>query len=522
MADFKPSDKRHPLYDENLDSWTLFRDSVKGGETFITDANLYSHRLEDSTDYDERLERAYFLNFCDTIPQTYNSYIFKEHIERPSDPVLEFFRKDCDGRGNSLTEFIKKAGYFASVYGVVHILISTPPKPTTTSGIITKAQEKELNIQPRCSIILPTELVDWSIDDNGKFRWVLIQNTYYRDVDPTIDRSTETQYRLITREDWKILTEDGETFKFDEGEESAGTNELGEIAIVSLYHKNIDDNKIGESLLKDIVYINRAILNWCSCIDEQIERQTFSQLVVPDDGTLADEAESGRDPLHQIGTSSIWTFSGDANHPPAFISPNVENIQTIWKLVVDHIKEIYRLARLMGSSEDMYASSSGRSAQMGFMSVNSALADKAQSYQKAENEISKFAYIILGQSDVSGYVDVKYPDTFDVAVLSEELDSHIKVMERNFSPTLNKEMQKNIARRSLPLASQIVKAAIEGEIDSGDGRVEPLTGAGTADEDVEKDGQGNTNTRLGDTHGTKADLDKRESQKRSNADLEEK
>ena len=82
MADIKLSERKHPLYEDNIDLWELYLNASKGGDDFINSDNLFSHRLEDSEDYDERLERGYYLNFCDTIPRIYNSYIFKKNIER--------------------------------------------------------------------------------------------------------------------------------------------------------------------------------------------------------------------------------------------------------------------------------------------------------------------------------------------------------------------------------------------------------------------------------------------------------
>lgn len=512
----KLSERTHPLYDENLDLWNLYFSAAKGGENFITDVNLFSHRLEESTDFNERLERAYFLNFCDTIPSLINSFIFKENIERPTtdNEILSYFRTDVNNRGLSITDFVKRAGYFASVFGVVHALITTPSSPTGKT--LTKAQVRDLGIRPKATLVYPSQLVDWSLDSEGAYNWVIIKSIYYRDTDPTKEREEEEHYKIITREKWWVEDEDGNKIKYEDGRDSQGINTLGLVPMATLYHKNIDDNKIGESILKDIVYINRSILNWCSCVDEQIERQTFSQLVVPDDGTLANEDEAGEDPLHQIGTSSIWTFPGDANHPPNFISPNVENINTVWKLVVDHIKEIYRLAGLVGSSEDMFASRSGRQSQYGFVSVNSSLTDKSYSYQVFENEISKLVYLLSGE-DIENYKEVKYPTSFDVTALADELDSNIKIMERNFSPSLNKQLQKNIARRSIPTATNEVMKEVETEIDKGDGIVEPLKTIGNP---IDKSADsGNPNTKLGDSFTTNNDKIKKETSKRSNEDL---
>jgi hypothetical protein len=375
---------------------------------------------------------------------------------------------------------------------------------------ISKREANDMELTPFCTLIRPNQLKDWSIASDGTLNWVIIESTFRRDLDPTKEREIETHYKVITREKWWVEDANGEKVKYEEGEPNAGTNELGEVPLVTLYHKQMDEYIVGESILKDIVYINRAVLNWCSCVDEQIERQTFSQLVVPDDGTLAEASETGDDPLHKVGTSSIWTFNSTAGHPPQYISPNVENISVIWKITIDHIKEIFRLAGLVGTSDDMYSSRSGRAAQMGFLGVNSALADTSKGYQEFENKISILAYKQLDQ-DVSKYEKVEYPVTFDLTSLSEELNSYFDVLERNFSETLNKTIMKDISRKAVPLAPQTIRTTVESEIDAGDGIVtspKNVMAESSQDEDAEKDGDGNKlNSDLGKTFRTKDQLD---------------
>jgi len=494
LGDIQISQRKHPLYSDNISLWNLYISAAKGGEKFTEDpSNLFTHRLEDGTDYDERSSRSYFLNFCDTLPKIFNSYIFKEIIERSPDEILSYFRANTNGRNLSITDLTKRAGYYSSVFGVIHALVTLP---VSTKKPLTKAQAKESKLSPIVALIKPSDLIDWSVDSNGNLNWIVIKRAYYRDEDISAERKKEDHYLVYTAEKWWIEDEDGNKVQLGKGEESSGPNPLGYIPLVTMYHSTMEDNRVGESLLKDIVYINRAILNWCSCVDEQIERQTFSQLVVPDDGTLAEKNEDGDDPLHQIGTSSIWTFPGDAKNPPAFISPNVENLQTIWTLIIDHIKEIYRLARLIGSSEDMYSSTSGRSKQLGFMSVNAALSEKAATYQQFENDISKIVYDILGE-DITKFTPAKYPTTFDILSLQEELDTTIKIMTCNFSPTLNKTLEKHLSRKALPYITDDIKKEIEDEIESGTGEVNYIVPNSitpdNSDEGVEKGGQGNPN-----------------------------
>jgi hypothetical protein len=508
----KLADREHPAYSEQIDKWELYRNAVDGGDKFINRDNLFSHRLEDSEDYEERLERAYFLNFCELIPNLYNDYIFKERIGRSSDDDLYEFRKNVDRKYNDVSSFVSKAGFFSKVYGVVHALVDAPSgQQNDAFAKLTKANDTK--IYPYCTLIHPTDLVDWSLDADGKFNWVILKSLYYNDADPKKDREEQTLYKLISKDEWYIEDEDGNTPKFDEeGRETSGNNSLGFVPIVSLYSKDLEDDKIGKSLLKDIVNINRIIFNWCSCIDEQIERQTFSQLVIPDDGTKAEESESGDDPLYRISTSSIWTFPSDSTHPPSFIAPETESIKTIWNLVVDHIKEIFRIAGLLGASEDMYVSRSGRAAQMGFMSVNSSLANTAKLYEKFENEISIIAKLYINEAKVQDYDYVVYPRSFDLDALQDQVDMYFKIMERNFSSTLNKFMMKEIARRSIPLATQGIKSVVEDEIESGEGRIDSLQGTWTNIEDEESKipDDGNPNSNLGKTFRTKNQLETEE------------
>lgn len=496
-------DREHDLYKDNYNNWILYRDAAKGSTDFMV-ANLKSHRLEDSEDYQERQDRLYYLNFCDTIPKIFNSYIFRHRIERSADTDLDPFRISVDGKNTPIGNFVKRCGYLASVYGVIHAIVDI----TQSSKIApTKADIKSEGIQPFCKIILPTQLKDWSVDDKGNYNWIVIEFEYYDDIDPTKERLSTTYYKVITRTEWWIENEDGDKVSsFPDGTQASGTNDLGVVPIATMYHTEIDDDKVGESILKDIVHINIAILNWCSCMDEMIERQTFSQLVMPDNGGLAESEEDGQDPLNVISTSSITTFPYDSSHPPAFISPNTDNLNTIWKLALDHVKEIYRLAGLQGGTSDLYTSRSGRQSQMSFLGVNSTLKEKAASYEKFENDISKLAYLQLGK-EVGLYTDVVYPNSFDIVALEEELDSVIKIMEKNFSTTLNKELQKNIARKSITLPNNLM-SDIEAEIDKSDGIVEA---AKSVSFEQELNGQGNINSNQPDSFKSNDTFSKEES-----------
>lgn len=514
MADVNYSQRTHPYYDDSITNWTLYKDASKGGKEFIEN-NIFTHRLEDSDDFADRKERGYYLNFCDTMPSIYNSYIFRDNIERKPDDILNNFRDNVDGKNTNINEFIKQAGYWSSVYGVCHVIVDVPDMVTTKSSV-SRADVKSNNLYPYASIIHPTQMRDWSVDRYGAFNWVIIEYDYLADSDPDKERETQKHYKLITREEWKIVDGDGNPIKFEDGSPSNGTHDLGRVPIVTIYNKKNEDDKVGESMLKDIVHINILILNWCSLIDEQLSRNCFSQLVIPDRGEIANSVRGGSEnPLVTVGSSSVFTFDGESRHPPQFITPNVEAITTIWRITADHIKEIYRLGGLISGTGDLSAPASGRSTQMGFLYTNSALAEKARMYQMFENELGKLVYLHSGKN-VEDYENVQYPTKFDLTALAEELDANMQIMERNFSPTLNKTIQKELARKVVPLALPTVRKTIEDEIESGDGIVDPVksNNVDPLENGLEKSGNPNLN-KLADVNRTSEQNEEEKSQHRT-------
>jgi len=478
------SEKSHPKYDDLVSSWEFFLQSVKGGSDYTEGDNLFSHRLESQEDdFTNRKDRAYYLNFCDAICSMYTHYIMKEAIERPADTNLEEFRNNIDLAGNDINVFMTRVGYMSSFYGHIHVLVDMPSDETINS--MTKKDLKDKRINPYCKIITPISLKDWSLDSNDVLNWIVVEESEYNDADPNSKREEISTYKLITRDEWRVEDEKGNNLR-------SGPNNLGEVPLITCYHKDIfGDKMVGESLIKDIAYVNRIIFNWCSCIDEMIERQTFSQLVVPDNGFLTNEEGGGGSPLKRIGTSSIWTFPADSSNPPKFISPDTDNITVIWDLIVAHVREIHRLAGLTGVSEDIYtAQRSGRSQQYGFLNISTSLAAKARNLEIAENRINNFAYKWLSKTPET-YRNVVYPKKFEVEGLAQSITETFTIVEREVSKRLNKELLKKLAAKALPTATEDVKGEIDKEIEAGDGTIVPIQVAqGGLDPNAVSDGEG--------------------------------
>jgi hypothetical protein len=201
-----------------------------------------------------------------------------------------------------------------------------------------------------------------------------------------------------------------------------------------------------------------------------IERQTFSQLVMPGDPheELHELSESG-DPLKALGTASIFTFPADAGQPPQFISPDRQQIDVIWKMIENHKDLIYELAGLgtVGSSSKFLSQRSGLSQAYQFLSINSSLAKKASKLERAENNINRLVLQWKGKEDNDEKVE--YPSQFDVLSLTDTMQTAFQIAAQNFSTTLNIELLKNLAKKAAPVLPEETLNKIYEEIEKNEG-----------------------------------------------------
>lgn len=457
-------DRTHPDYDLYLDFYKLLYASYKGGNEYMqfVDDYLIQHRLENATDYKTRKERAYFLNYCKRVVEAYTNFIFKEEIVRSDNPMLKAFFKNADGKGGSFTSVMQKISSLSSVYGFMDAIVDAP---VSDKERLTRRDVKEQKSLPYVVLRNPIETTDWSFDEWGVLNWVLYKYVFYNDADPTVARDTENVYRykIITRDTWEDFT-DAESIR-------SGSNSLKEVFVHRCYNR-IDGGVVGTSLIGDIVLINKEIFNWCSLISEQISRQTFSQLVVPDDGdhfnSVNSEGEETNSFVQTVGTAYAFTFPATSGQPPRFISPDHEQIDVIWKMVQDHIAEIYRLVGLTAteSTDD----SSGRAKQRQFISVEAALKAKAKTLEQAENEIIRLVCLRQG-IEFTEDLQSKYPTNFDVLGFVTELETTFKIITSNISETLNKYLLQKISSSVLSEATSDIKEKVKSEIEIGDGSI---------------------------------------------------
>lgn len=460
-------ERRHPLFEEYHADWEFYMRSFKGGDTYLGNY-LASHRLENAEDYIKRRRRAYYLNYCAPIAMIPSDFIFKKLATRPTDEHLALLREDVDMRGTNIHEFMRRVCTLSSIYGHVHILADRPRPPQEFEEKILNGKTTKLDsivFRPYATIIQPQNLLDWSINaETQELNWILLYEEIYKDENFEEEREVVSQFKIWTKTEW-IVYDDKNTVV------DGGRHNLGFVPLVTCYHKDIDHDMIGESMLKDAANANKAIFNWCSNIDEMIARQTFSQLICPDDGSMLTEEvdEQGKSAaLKKVGSSTIFTFPADAKHPPDFISPDTKQISTIWDMIQNHVREMFRMAGLVSAKTSLQLQQrTGKAQEFEFLDMAVFFAAKAKKLEDTENKLNRVFYKWMGIHDEVPE-RVHYPEKFDIISPTDIVELFTKVTLNAISGTLNKEMAKRLVHQVLPHAEDEIVAQIYQEIEENE------------------------------------------------------
>ncbi len=434
--------------------YRFFEESYRGGVEYVRGGHLYMHVFEDAESFIERKERAYFYNYCAPIVNAYNSFIYRQPVTRDygalaDDVLFKMFLRNADKRCGSYEEFIRGASKWASVTGIHFILVDKP-----SAEAVTRQDELEGGLYPYFVRISPLAVWDWGVDKYGNLLWAKVEEPGTESGDFRKQGSGKQMFRIWTRESWELfeITEDSKgkktAVKTDEDE-----HPVGEVPLVPVCHYS-EEPMEGLSLLNDIAYVNRALFNWCSLLDEILYRQTFSQLVMPEDpnNPLNDKA---------LGTARGLGFPPDAKHAPHFISPDASQARVLMEQIEKGVEEIYRLATLRGAI-GVTEEASGVARSYDFMITNNTLTNKALNMEEAETKALGYWAKWQGIAD-PGHV-IEYPMEFEINSLSEEIENALRANTLSISERFDQIMKERIAKRMAPRIEKEDMARIVAEI----------------------------------------------------------
>ena len=417
----------HKDYQETVNNWEYYIRSYNGGYDYMIGQYLNRYNLELDNEFNQRLANTPCDNHCKNVIQIYSSFLFRVKPSRnfgslADEQSLENFLKDADLEGNSLSNVVKQAQNYASIYGHCFMILDKPNIQTST-----RAEELQQDIRPYVSIVTPENVLDWNFErqPNGKYE------LNYLKIREEVDRNGGTYMRIWypDRIDTLYMPDREEPRIIDTVD-----NQIGKIPAVILYNSKSHKRGIGQSDLTDIADLQKSIYNEYSEMEQLIRLTNHPSLVK----TPSVNASAGAGAVIEMPDEL------EPNLKPYLLQPSGSSLTSIMDSIESKVNSINRIAHIGAVRTTKTNISSGVALQTEFELLNARLSEKADNLEIAEEQLFRL-YSMFQDTPFDG--EINYPDSFNIRDYATDLLFYQQAKAINVqSPTLNKEIDKEIAR----------------------------------------------------------------------------
>lgn len=347
MSLLKNLNKKHKEYTKNIEDWKMWKDASQTSADFLSRDYIPQHAFETREAYHRRLKLLYTINLFEAVLARVSGIMFGEKISRYGDNIerlIPFF-SDATGEGVAFTDYMKKVMASSMIMGKAYsaVLFNNTGKES-----LTQADIDEGSAFPFVKLFTRDALVNWEFTPRVGFTECLFTD------EVTVEGELKKVYVYMDSKSIQVMDLTGKKLK-------SPMNTVHELGYCPVFVTEYSG--VGNPLGKILGPSQMGITNLLSIFTEIAERQAFSQLIIPDDGTIqemhhkytdllnaqvssgeisAEQAATmrGADTILQIlSESSALTWPAGTGHPPSFISPNGSQLETIFNSILGLKKE---------------------------------------------------------------------------------------------------------------------------------------------------------------------------------------
>jgi hypothetical protein len=496
---FNPSRQRAD-YKTFIDDWKLYRDLTELDRGRLKSLLQKHGENENEDKWKIRQGLASAFNLIPMILSMTRGYLYSEE---PSidvkDDACERFLADCDGSGTSWVNFVRQSALPLSMaYGWLDILVQNPFIP---DGFVTAADQRDSRLTPTVFPITPIQRLNWSARSNHEYNWMTFADipaepvsAFDSDAKATASYVTVSAAQLGPNGEqipgfWVRHVGAEGKWVFD-----GDLIPTARAPIATLYYQRSNDpdrRHFGVSKIAMMAVLTLNTIQLLSWIYEDI-LANLSLLAIPTrDGKLPKkEGSDDATPFADIGAFSVVSYPRDAKGIPQYIQGATAHIKIKMTQVEMNLREIQRLALLIGASGSVQQASSGVQAVVQRTELFQELGDQAgaldvltldtlalvKSWETGE-DWSRDRLTKEIQPRVSFYKGPFVVDPLPQLILN--VNDIARVMGE-VTPTLIKVMQKQLAAQCVYADDPSRKIVME-EIEAHSANITPTLGAPAAD-----------------------------------------
>jgi hypothetical protein len=456
---------KHDLFDIFLPDWRVYVLAYEGGSSICTSEFVYRHQRENDLDFQDRVRRLHYHNYCDVLVDFFKNFIYAETIQRnggSNDDWYQKFLMNVDGKGNDITTWMKQWETFREVYGMVYTLVDEP-LVRNPDALLTKADEEQLDLNPYWVLIPPNEVTDWFRDDFDKLQYLKRKQL----IDMMVGRSKRKIERYAEFYPDQIVTSEIDVTDREKPRllpKEILPNTLGYIPIhCEVFKESLQYPGMGNSFLRDLAKNNIEVLNLTSLNQEFLYRQCFN--------VLARETATSLPYMDQ--EDSVISQSNVIDVPkgaamPQYISPPSQPAEYIAAERTRIVNEMFRRAAQDTLNELFNGEGkSGFSQAQSFSKSVPFIATRADVCERSENLLME---ITLDRLTKAWDGKIKYKDRYELTNITDMI-TQFTSLARDLqlpSETFVKEELKRVVAEFDGQLPPDVKKKVENEIDAID------------------------------------------------------
>ena len=330
--------------------------------------------------YQEKLNNVPVFPYTRLYTSEYNAILFRTPPQRvlPDQEDVNDFKKNADGEGNSLNEFMSMVDTFTTVFGVVWV------------SCIKKGNSE----YARWRMHKPIDVFNWNYkyneDGDLELSDILIR---------TAEEPDFEVYQYITADEMHIIfmpTGEGDdaeeidvplNAEFIESENGKGfyriiqDNPLGYVPVRPVYQSTPIYKGIGHTPIFDIAQIQRSVYSDMAEVYSALSYGAHPVTVVDEETLNRNDNSVGAEPGSIIVTQAA--LNGQPNYVFEFVSPALDSLSEIRAIMDQKIEKMNQTA-MIRSDELIKASRSGVQIEMYDSKLEAFIRKKATAMEQAE------------------------------------------------------------------------------------------------------------------------------------------
>ncbi|MBL8178998.1 MAG: hypothetical protein JNK48_30265 [Bryobacterales bacterium] len=447
----------HPEYRAGAAAWKRYSDLYAGGEQLKAhgDAYLAPRAKEPQDIYSERLSRLFYENYIGSIIDWYGATLFRREpnivLEQTDNKTRSYyagFIENCDRRGTTLSQMLRRQFVNALVYGRSYLLVDFP---AAGEQAVTRADEDRRGLSNAYLVPYdPRDLINWSRDMDGALEWVVLrQKSTARSASVDEEPMRETRYLYFDRSRYRIYRQqDGEAAPRIVSEGLHGLSKQGSVPLLEM---SISD---GLWLMNKAALLQVEHLNKSNALAWAISMGLFSMPVIYSDREW--KQILGESYYIQLAPHDRFGWTEPEGKVYRIASDNLARLK----------EEIYRVCYLIQQARPV----SGAGSQQSGLSKQQDLYVTHEVLRSYGDLVKDFSKVVLRTIQAARedkiVIDVQGMDDFDISDFAADLADAETLLRMDVpSPTLKKTIYKKIASKYLCDVRQDIKDQINQEID---------------------------------------------------------